>query len=1680
MKLPTLNSFIEKQTKKEQGKPEKNLVVTHNIPSEKIPQIAKTGLFSPSLAIVHKNKPMKGFGDVTLIAHPSKINPKKVPVYDDDAYTPRFGEKFRVVTHHEINEDAWNKLSKELHDHLDGGIKDGDIPIYDNDDPTDREYLIGERHKDLDDKLGRVKKAIEENDPNPSYGSLQGILYRNINQWVTDRVHKQNGLVGYGFIDKEGNPIHDFWKDKLKDIFTGNSKTYVESQENPDQRIELTPENEKAILDRLRGKYKNAKGGIKGGEYATSLHNSEDALNLYLINRLKSYNEIRQAGNSRLGKPSNFTPIPVGTHDYQPERLALKAIKRGLTPSEYITKYGLTGYRGKPVTDEAKKAEVGQKLDEWIAARKRRHSPYFEAKPQKHFKLSDFKVALVPAWNVEHNKQMIDGLRQHGVKIVPYNTSFTGEDERERLIAQVAHAEDLMLSEDDLDFDNLIKAELEEAIEAEELSKGAMARLFPFDPVKEKKKIGASHYRWIEEASPSKRVTLFEESTPEIKARSLQKLMGKTQVRRNPKSGEREFLLHRGHSIDEDRSTDSNYYKPYAGITSWSTDPAIANSFVSRGQEIFERPSKMTSAWIPESKIGLYIPQLGTHYGNEKGPLTSIFQREQEVLVAPGTYEKHTQLNKSEGEATDTPQKCVLTIITDGMGKMLFIKRHDTGAWSVVAGHMEPNETPEEAARREIKEETGLDVDYLTQIHYYNNPDLYCFSAQCQGEPTNRNDPDCEGKPQWIDITRGVPANIYGNLAGPEDDTNIVRQLFDKANLKKSEYNWLEECGFLDLSKAETFEEIQHGQPDSFVGYHWAPDAASANALVQSHSLGKLDDSRGLFVSDEPVSWASPWVKEQKGSLVHGSVDIKNPYVLKGKGIEELGLINKGKLAQIKAAGYDAVVNPGPSKGIGWTRQALLFYPNKQLKQVSLSGPEIEEKANRAKLISMGKSEDELSFEELGKGAMQRLFPFDPAKEVERPAGEYTSKISGKTYPTTVGERIGDWSGGDWYGRENLVNVFSPEMKERSLHRLHGLTQVRRGEDGGREFLLHRGHGQDAAPVSATHYNGETASSWTPDYNIAKRFTNNNVVSAWVPESAVQGYLPLVGRNLKMGLLGNEQVAREKEVIVGPGQFELHKSEEPLEKKDHTLVTEPKESKEKNLLVVHNLSQGNLQHAHELGGLAAPSIAIHRKDHPFASFGDITLVAHPSMVDPEYHVPVFNADAYTPRHPRPNYKINSKYLTKLKKELEPHAEHVREMSNLHSELEDQIKDRGAREAIEHLSIVPILQTAFLHEKGHHVKQQMRKVAIRSPLSKEKPMRDFFLQNGNSSNWEYGSDYHKKLTEAYKQSVDSFAKQTADKDVKKGDIHEWQKHFDMYKSLYGDELNDEGVVNYATVDHFIRDNQNLGKREVDKYSTQEAVAKRLKQLGLEKEYAAWAINKVKPAQLDPYIPMPNRRKLPYTMENILKIVTKKGIKGGEDVGAFKGVGYARSKGAKRFSSLDHIRRNQGQLMNESDFESRKKEMDNRFFALSDKLKKYYTGGSVFHALDSLVDAIGEAYKKGHSLRSELYYSQFKDVPEYLVDELKEYTKDLVNSGTTYFEAKPQRKVDLSEFKGAVVPKNVDPAVLDILRQHGIENIEPYDTNAQNVPTDRLAAVNRVADKQDLKLSEEDLHLPTLKK
>ncbi len=65
---------------------------------------------------------------------------------------------------------------------------------------------------------------------------------------------------------------------------------------------------------------------------------------------------------------------------------------------------------------------------------------------------------------------------------------------------------------------------------------------------------------------------------------------------------------------------------------------------------------------------------------------------------------------------------CSATVL-DEVGRMLLVCRADNGRFAVPGGYMESGESVSEACAREVKEETGLDVEVKSLIAVYSSPD---------------------------------------------------------------------------------------------------------------------------------------------------------------------------------------------------------------------------------------------------------------------------------------------------------------------------------------------------------------------------------------------------------------------------------------------------------------------------------------------------------------------------------------------------------------------------------------------------------------------------------------------------------------------------------------------------------------------------------------------------------------------------------------------------------------------------------------------------------------------------------------------------------------------------------------------------------------------------------------------
>lgn len=69
------------------------------------------------------------------------------------------------------------------------------------------------------------------------------------------------------------------------------------------------------------------------------------------------------------------------------------------------------------------------------------------------------------------------------------------------------------------------------------------------------------------------------------------------------------------------------------------------------------------------------------------------------------------------------PGVCI--VVKNGEGAILLQKRTDSGKWSTIGGAMEPGESFEETAHRELFEETGLKIERMEMKSILSGKDMF-------------------------------------------------------------------------------------------------------------------------------------------------------------------------------------------------------------------------------------------------------------------------------------------------------------------------------------------------------------------------------------------------------------------------------------------------------------------------------------------------------------------------------------------------------------------------------------------------------------------------------------------------------------------------------------------------------------------------------------------------------------------------------------------------------------------------------------------------------------------------------------------------------------------------------------------------------------------------------------------
>ncbi len=189
-----------------------------------------------------------------------------------------------------------------------------------------------------------------------------------------------------------------------------------------------------------------------------------------------------------------------------------------------------------------------------------------------------------------------------------------------------------------------------------------------------------------------------------------------------------------------------------------------------------------------------------------------------------------------------------------------------------------------------------------------------------------------------------------------------------------------------------------------------------------------------------------------------------------------------------------------------------------------------------------------------------------------------------------------------------------------------------------------------------------------------------------------------------------------------------------------------------------------------------------------------------------------------------------------------------------------------------------------------------------------------------------------------------------------------------------------------------------------------------------------------------------KKKDYTEKNVVNYL-KSNLRGGE--GFNYGMGTLRASYTKQFKNLNEVRKNKDKLVDSKTFEQVKDEVYNEFSTIQNDLGNIRTDtlqGIILDSKPNNIQNVAKEYGVTLSDKQAERINNFKSV--------------LVEMPTEYFESKMMRKMELGEFKIAVIPANASDKTKQILDKNGIE----YTTYDPNLPGDRVKQIQKTAEEK----------------
>lgn len=211
-----------------------------------------------------------------------------------------------------------------------------------------------------------------------------------------------------------------------------------------------------------------------------------------------------------------------------------------------------------------------------------------------------------------------------------------------------------------------------------------------------------------------------------------------------------------------------------------------------------------------------------------------------------------------------------------------------------------------------------------------------------------------------------------------------------------------------------------------------------------------------------------------------------------------------------------------------------------------------------------------------------------------------------------------------------------------------------------------------------------------------------------------------------------------------------------------------------------------------------------------------------------------------------------------------------------------------------------------------------------------------------------------------------------------------------------------------------------------------------------EFDAWKAGYLERTGIEPerkifrgFTDLGNRRYRPETLENVVKEM-KAEMRGADGSAGLYGAGALRALLTPQLRSMKEIRAARDRLDTPENVEAYKAAMNDKLGELAGRLADHlhHKSDNPFITTDIAISNLGDVLTGGAR-----WDDWFANVPADLKQEAIDFADELRNGPTAYFESKPKRGVELSEFRVAMVPEDADAKVVKALERQGIR-VERY--------------------------------------